>query len=95
MAQVLRSSRADVDLFEIWSYIAEDNIAAADRLLDEIDAACQRLAENPMAGHSRDELVPGLRSYAVRKYLVFYLPTPEGVAVARVLHGAQDLKQLL
>lgn len=40
------------------------------------------------------ELAPELRSFAVKRYVVFYLPMPEGIAVIRVLHGARDIPLL-
>jgi toxin ParE1/3/4 len=43
-------------------------------------------------GTARDNLAPGLRSFPVGNYLVFYRITPEGIEVARVLHGARDLR---
>ncbi len=38
---------AEDDLFEIWSFIAEDNLSAADRVEADLLNACQRLAERP------------------------------------------------
>lgn len=72
MAAVHRSSRAEIDLFEIWSYIAKDDPLAADRQLDRIDAACDMLAENPQGGPRREDLARGLRFYPVGNYLIFY-----------------------
>jgi toxin ParE1/3/4 len=46
-------------------------------------------------GTPRDTLAPGLRSFPVGSYLVFYRVVPEGIEVARILHGARDLKELL
>lgn len=54
---VIRTQLADEDLLEIWGYIAQNNINAADSLLEKIDAKCQLLADNPRAGVKRDDLV--------------------------------------
>ena len=43
------------------------------------------LATQPLMGRARDELKPKLRSFVVGNYVVFYLPTEDGVAVERVL----------
>ena len=91
MARVLRTSKAEEDLVGIWSYIAADSLLAADKLLDDIDAACKMLSTNPLAGRLREELAPQLRSFGVSVYIVFYRPTDAGVIVIRVLHGARDL----
>jgi len=64
--EILRRPQARLDLIDIWNYIADDNEAAADRLLDRI--------EQPKAGRERAELAPGLRSFPVGNYLLFYLP---------------------
>jgi toxin ParE1/3/4 len=49
------------------------------------------LAETPFAGRERSELREGLRSFPVGNYLIFYVPTPDGVEVVRVMHGRQDI----
>jgi toxin ParE1/3/4 len=56
MPRLLRTTKAEEDLLEIWSYIADDNPDAADKLLDDIDAACGSLAANPASGRAREEL---------------------------------------
>ena len=53
MAVVLRSVRAAKDLIEIWHYIAEDNPAAADRVLLAIDRRIDLLTRHPWSGPSR------------------------------------------
>ena len=47
---------AFADLDEIWEYIAEDNIDAADRVLADIHSTLSTLAESPQIGHRRLEL---------------------------------------
>ena len=54
MPQVLTTAKAEEDLLEIWSYIADDSVDAADKLLDEVGAACERLAGNPGAARGRN-----------------------------------------
>jgi toxin ParE1/3/4 len=49
------------------------------------------LAETPFAGRDRSELRAELRSFPVGNYLIFYVPTPDGVEVVRVMHGRQDM----
>ncbi len=90
MATVHRSSRAEIDLIEIWGYIAKDDPLAADRQLDRIDAACEMLAENPRGGPRREDLARDLRFYPVGNYLIFYAAADDGITVVRVLHGARD-----
>ena len=94
MPSVLRTAQANSDLLEIWQYIAEDNLAAADELLDKIAGACQKLAANPLIGRSREELAPSLRSLPAGNYVIFYKPIRDGIVVIRVLHGSRDLPGL-
>lgn len=39
----------------------------------------------------RDELHPGLQSFPVGKYLIFYMPIRGGIEIVRVLHGMMDI----
>jgi toxin ParE1/3/4 len=65
MSVIVKRPQAEVDLDEIWWYIAQDNPAAADRMLDRIEERCNALAQFPLMGVSRDELLPSLRSLTV------------------------------
>ena len=56
MPRIVRSHLADLDVFEISSYIAQDNVAAAERLIDRFDQVLSRLAEYPELGTMRTEL---------------------------------------
>ena len=44
---------ADQDLDEIWEYIAEDNVDAADRLIAKLFEAFEELARILGMGHKR------------------------------------------
>lgn len=91
MAEVLRSPQAHLDLLDIWSYIAEGALDAADRVIDSIAETCEMLAELPGMGRKRYELSRGLRSFPVGRHVIFYRPCTEGIEVIRVLHGARDM----
>jgi len=47
MKRFILTPRAKQDVNDIWDYIADDNIEAADRVLDALDKAMIRLAKNP------------------------------------------------
>lgn len=94
MAKVLRKPQAESDLIEIWSYIALDNLEAADRLLDVIDDKALTLAESPLIGRERKELLPGIRSFAIGNYVLFYQQIENGIEIIRVLHGARDVEAI-
>lgn len=91
MARIIRAPAAETDAVEIWAYIAQDNPAAATRLLARFDRLFHTLAAQPNSGKKVDELAPNLRLMPLGSYLIFYRPLPDGVEIARILHGARDI----
>jgi len=90
MPQVHRANQAEIDLVEIWLYVAADTMKAADRVLAMIDEKCRLLAERKLLGRERPDLDPNLRSFPVGSYIIYYKLEPDGIIVARVLHGSRD-----
>ena len=93
MAHVVERPRALRDLDEIFDYIAADSEHRAVRFIRTLRERLSLLAENPLAGRARDELAPGLRSFPIGRYVVFYRPlgAGDGIEVVRVLHAARQL----
>lgn len=91
------SDDATQDIDDIWAHIATDNLAAADRLVKAIRDACTMLAENPTFGHFRRDLtnLPVRFHTVMKNYLIVYEPDTSPLMVARVLHGARDVAELL
>jgi toxin ParE1/3/4 len=85
------ASRAQTDLDEMWSYVARDSMAAADRLIALLYQKFLLLSTQPLIGEERPKLAPGLRSVSVGNYVVFYCPTQSGIEVARVIHAAREI----
>ena len=94
MLRINKSPEAESDLDEIWWYIAQDNLVNADKFIDEIETTCRQLARFTGMGKNRDELHPGLQSFPVSKYLIFYMPINGGIEIIRVLHGMMDIDAL-
>jgi toxin ParE1/3/4 len=94
MGIIVLSPRAQSDIAEIWDYIAEDSETRADDFIDVIDLKFQTLSNQPNMGRKRGELAEGLRSFPVGRYVIFYLPIPQGVQIVRVLHGSRDLETI-
>ena|SRR6266581_2914035 len=86
-----RTQQARRDLLEIWSFIASDNEAAADRTLDRLGEVMRMLADRPFAGRARPELADNLRSFPVGNYVIFYRPVARGIDVIRVLSSYLDI----
>jgi plasmid stabilization system protein ParE len=87
------------DLFDIWSYIARDNIEAADRVEASIYQACAFVANSPLRGQTRKDLskLP-LRFWIVQRYpnyIVVYDPKTKPLQIIRILHGKRNLKHIL
>ncbi|HNI36784.1 MAG TPA: type II toxin-antitoxin system RelE/ParE family toxin [Pseudomonadales bacterium] len=91
MARVTLRPQAEIDVLDIWSYIAEDSVTEADHWVDRLDECLATWATQPLMGRPRDELAAQLRSLAFGHYVLFALPLPDGIDVVRVLHGARDI----
>jgi toxin ParE1/3/4 len=91
LAVILKRPRALDDLAEVWAYIASGSVHNADNFVASIDSKLRVLARRPGIGRSRPEVGDGLHSFAVGRYVIFYLPLPNGIEIVRVLHGARDL----
>ena len=91
MPRVTRRPLAETDILEIWDYLADDSLGAADRWVDRLDEQFRVLATQPMMGRVRDELAPGVRSFLFGRHVIFYVPLDDGIDVVRVLHGARDI----
>jgi len=94
MSRCVFTDQAIQDLDDIHDFVAEDDPAAAARLMDELEQKCGALAQTPAMGRARDELAPSLRSFPVGKYVIFYRLNEAGIEIDRVLHGAWDLKSI-
>lgn len=95
MPIVNRRPLAALDILDIWDHIADDNMAAADRWVDALDAVFSRLATQPMMGRARPEIARDLRSFPFRRYVIYYVPLSDGIDVVRVLHSARDIDGLV
>jgi toxin ParE1/3/4 len=91
-ARILRSAVKDLD--EIWLYIARDSVDAAEKMIQRIEEASEKLASMPGMGQKRDDLQPGIRSYPVSRYLIFYRAIRGGIEVLHVYHGARKYQDL-
>lgn len=82
---------AECDLEEIWTYLNEDDSRYAEKLIKEFLQKFKMLAENPNLGKPRSEILIDLRSFPLKKYVIFYLPTDYGIEIFRVLHGSRNI----
>jgi plasmid stabilization system protein ParE len=81
---------AFTDLNDIWEFIAQDSVDAADRVLDNIQTAIQMLVKAPIAGHLRPDLSSHpIRFWLVHTYLIAYVPE-QPLFVIGGLHGRRN-----
>lgn len=88
---------AEEDLAEIMTYIAAENISAAEALIDRIEKSLQSLQKHPYLGRIPDDvelLILGYRYLIVDNYLIFYIVDDRTVIVHRIIHGARDYQSL-
>jgi plasmid stabilization system protein ParE len=91
--------RARSDLFEIWCYIAENNEEAANRVENAVFDACAFVAQNPLLGHTRNDLTTrNLRFWRLSRYpnyAVIYRPETIPLEIVSVLHGKGNISRIL
>jgi len=95
MGRYFLSSRADADMVSIWEYIAQDNQAAADRMIDRFTATFEQFAEFPESGEQYHHPQGELRRVVVSPDLIFYRVSGDEADIVRVLHGARRWDKLL
>jgi plasmid stabilization system protein ParE len=82
---------ARFDLDEIWEFIREDSLAAADRTIEEILSAIRALVAFPNQGHRRPDLTSRpVRFVRVRDHLIAYAPNEKPLWVIAVMHGRRS-----
>ena len=87
------TERAQADLLEAWLYIAQDNLVAADRVLDSLAQEAKVLLLQPLMGRARPELGSAVRSWPTSTpYVLFYEADDMELTVLRVLHHARDIR---
>ena len=94
MPTVKVAAAAEEDLRKIWTYVAEHNTEAANKLIKEITGKFAILRDYPHMGREQSRLLVNLRSFIVKDYFIFYQPFDDGVEILRVLHGSQDIENI-
>ena len=87
MAALRFSRRAEADLQGIGSYtLGTWGAAQTIRYLDDLEACCRMLAQNPGVGRACDDVRPGLRRMECGLHVVFYREEAGGILISRILH---------
>jgi toxin ParE1/3/4 len=94
MAHLL-APEVEGELDDIWYYVVSQsgNTDLADSLIDSITERFLLLSTRPQIGRRRDhDLIPGLRSFSVGRYVIIYRIEHEDVLILHVAHGSRDIE---
>ncbi len=86
---------AEEDLIAIWLAIAADSPQNADRLLDRLNNRIDTLPEFPERGTERPAIGKKFRLLIEGNYLILYRIERASMLVARIVHSARDLIDLV
>jgi toxin ParE1/3/4 len=84
---------AEEDFNDIISYVAAENMAAAETTAIKIERSLARLSDHPYLGRIPEEedlIRLGYRFLVVENYLIFYTLEDRTIWVHRILHGAHN-----
>ena len=101
MPRIVKHRKALRDVLEVFVYIGDQNMDAAERFLFAFDADVKRFATMPNIGSIRTFDHPKLaniRSWPIsgfENYLIFYRTTEAEIQILRVIHGARDIERVL
>jgi plasmid stabilization system protein ParE len=96
LSSYVLGTEADLDLDEIWEYIAADSVDAADRWIQRLFDCFDELARSPNAGHVREDLTAyPVRFWTVGAYLVIYRAHTVPVEIVAVTEASRDVPKLL
>ena len=96
MPTILITPAAEIDLINLWVYIARDNPAAADRVYQAAEKTFEALASMSGVGtiyRSKRTKLRDLRFFPVKQfpnYVIYYREISEGIEIIRILHAHME-----
>lgn len=91
MLEINKQNSAENDLINIWLYSFEQwDESTADRYLDLLNRAIEKLRLHPRSGMDCSEIRKGYRRLIVQQHQVYYYLTQQSVEIVRVLHQRAD-----
>ncbi len=85
---------ATTDIKQTWTYLTERGENAAEKFIRSVVKICGTIAQNPLMGRDRSDMVVGLRQFPFKNYNIFYFSIENGVEIYRVLHSSRDQIQV-
>ena len=97
MKSLIISLEAEMDLNDIWEYIAADSADAADRFLEKLYDQMLLLAKMPGMGHVRKDLAESrsILFWPVGNYIILYRCKADCVEIAAIAHGKRDIPSFI
>ncbi len=96
MTRFRLSPEAAQDIIDIYEYIAQDSVEAAERVRNELFEALDGLTAFPGRGHRREDLTTqSVLFWPVRSYQIIYRPQSTPLEIVAVLHGKRNIKTIL
>jgi toxin ParE1/3/4 len=92
------SPRARRELLAATRWIARDNPAAANALLEAVANAGERIARHPKFGRLRPDLIEEPYRFVTLTgfpYVIVYNAERKPPLIVHILHGARNLRQIL
>jgi toxin ParE1/3/4 len=89
------------DLITYATYIGADNLDASDRFLSAAEATFLQISEMPRIGRISGFVNPKISQVrqlpikGFKNYFVFYQIQSDSIDIIRVLHSAQNIKNIL
>lgn len=87
------SFRADADMDEVFTFVAERNYLAADRLIRELVSKFEMLSRQPLIGEFVGHMYLGLRCVVHGNYVIYYEIVSDRVTIRRIIHSARDIRR--
>lgn len=93
------SRAAQLDVLDLFDYARSYDEASETRFADALVDCFERIAEFPLSGRDRSEILTGLRSVPIKslRTTVFYAPLSnqsDRIRIVRVLRQERDVAQV-
>jgi plasmid stabilization system protein ParE len=100
VSEVVLSRSARSDLISIdWQTLEKFGVTQSLRTEAAFRQAFESLTMNPLMGEERGDLSPPGRTFrlwvVLKRFLIVYRPSADGIRVARILDGTRDLPNVL
>jgi toxin ParE1/3/4 len=90
------SPKATDDLEAIWLFSLQTwGLKQTETYIDAITSTFDFLAANPKIGPSCDHIRTGYRRHPIRRHMIYYRLTPDGIDIMRILHDRMQAKHQL